>query len=71
MKQFLDDYGLKRIKTDSKDGDFKLEALMNDLKISKDSSIYKWDNKTNNMLNLELVIEKVEVLNGKFLRLYK
>lgn len=36
MKLFLDDYGLKWITTDNRDGEFKLETLMNDLKIATD-----------------------------------
>lgn len=71
MKQFLYDYGLKWVSSDKKEGEFKLDALLNDLKVSKDPLIYKWDNKTNNMLNLDLVIDKVDLLNSKFMKTYK
>jgi hypothetical protein len=71
MKQFLDDYGLKWITNDKQEGDFKLAALMNDLNIAKDEVLYNWDTKSLNMLNLESLIDKIELLNSKFLRNYK
>jgi len=71
MKAFFDDYGLKWLGEDKKEGEFKLQALMSDLNVAKDEVLYNWDAKKLNMLNLEIIFEKVELLNSKFLRNFK
>ena len=71
MKLFFEDYGLKWIDNDNQEGEFKLEALLNDLNLAKDEVLYKWDNKTLNMLDLDFIIQKVASLNAKYLRNYK
>ena len=71
MKSFFEDYGLKWVDNDNQEGEFKLETLLNDLNLAKDEVLYKWDNKTLNMLDLDFIIQKVSTLNSKYLRSYK
>lgn len=68
MKSFLKDYGLKWLNNDTQKGEFKLKALLDDLHLAKDDLMYNWDTKTFNLLNLDLIGDKVEVINNRFAR---
>ncbi|CAI2368578.1 unnamed protein product [Moneuplotes crassus] len=68
MKAFLADYGLKWLNNDIQKGDFKVQALLDDLNLAKDDLMYNWDTKTFNLLDLDAIIDKVETLNNRFTR---
>ena len=68
MKAFLEDYGLKWLNNDVKEGEFKLKSLIDDLNLAKDDVMFNWNTKTMNLLNLDVITDKVEMLNARFLR---
>lgn len=71
MRAFLEYYGLKWVNKEKREGEFKLEALMRDLNAARKDSVYNLNPKSINLLDLDLLREKIIAVNQKQARNYK